>query len=358
MKFQQTHIACYSIDGVSTDISRWMGMQKGTKKFGKDIYHFRVRLVNSIEKEYYQHFYERGIARSLLTGSSKEGTAKYLDSLNEHAKKRTNKIIEQKSLGIGLYLKIEVSRTIDLPVETTQFVGDWQDFFVGIGAFAEERETFKTAIDGLVGYFVCLAFAVLYSTYEGITFSRCLEYAYYHGGTGKNLYDYFLEVKGHGVVTKKESTKKMRTLAMRLRKAKVIYDEKTIKLYRKMIDEQDPLKKFLFGYFSLEIASNRAFKNHKEKYNLEPQLRDKRDLREPYAEMQNEYAKNATNSRDIFLLNAFFHWKGISKSDYVQFKTAKKTRDELSHGDIPEDSSIPLRELNHILAKVMLNELR
>jgi hypothetical protein len=86
-------------------------------------------------------------------------------------------------------------------------------------------------------------------------------------------------------------------------------------------------------------------------------LTDKRDIKDAYIDMQNEYCKNATNTRDQFLLNSFFYWDGITKSVIEQFKKAKKVRDELSHGEIPEDSAIPIKELNHVLAKVMQNAL-
>ena len=358
MRFQQTHVTCYSISGVSVDIPRYIQIQKGTKKFGRKTYNFRVRLVNSIEKEYYKQFYKFGIANELLVGSFRENPTKYLDSLDDFAKKKTKEIVEQQKLkGVGLYLKVEASRAVDLPVETNKFISDRQDFFVGIAAFPEERETFKNGIDGLISYLVCRTFAAFNSNYDSVLFSKCLNFSYYHGDTGKHLYDYFPELSAHLIGTNKESIQKIRNFAIKLRKAKVIYDDKTVKLYRKMIDEQDLLKKFIFGYFSLELASTRAFKKNKKKYNLKSKLRVKRDICEAYAEMQNEYGQDATNTRDRFLLNAFFHWDGISKSDYDQFKKAKKTRDKLTHGELPDDSAIPIKELNHVLAKVITNEL-
>jgi hypothetical protein len=145
--------------------------------------------------------------------------------------------------------------TLILP-NFTKFVSDKGNFFVGIGAFSKEKERFSKDIDGLVSYLVCRVFATLTGNYEGVKFSKCVDYSYYHGELGKHMYDFYPQMSGDVVVTKKTTLKDIKKLTRRLRKTKLSYKEKTVKLYRKMIDEQDNLKKFLFGYFSLEVASS------------------------------------------------------------------------------------------------------
>jgi len=355
MQFKQTHVTCYSITGIDAQIPRWLGIQEGVKKISNEIYEYQVRLVNSIEREYYHHYFERGVANGLLTGHFGKPPQDSSKTLKEFAKEKTKERLGQEK-SVGLYLTVKIVRTVDLPINSAKYVADKGDFYIGIQAFPNERESFRKNIDGLNSYFICRLFSTLTSSFEGVIFAKCLDFSYYHG-TPKKLYDYFPQFGGHAIVIKKVATNELKKVVRSLRKGTVSYDEKAVKLYRKMLDETDGLKKFLFGYFSLEVATSRAFKANKSRFDLTQKIRDNRDIKESYADMQNEYCQNATNSRDKFLFNSFFYWEDIGKADYERFKKAKKTRDELSHGEIPDESNIPLRELNHILAKVMQNEL-
>ena len=357
MKFEQTHITCYGIAGIDTDIPRYIELHSGKKKIGKDTYHFQVRLLKSVEKALHAHWFERGIATGLLTGLFGKSPNEYLSSLDDYAKNKTKEALVKNKVQ-KIYLVVKIWRLVDLDLTNNKFVAEKQGFYIGIEAFSGEKRQFSTDIEPLANYFVCKAFSSLTVQYEGIEFSKCFIRSYYRGLSGKHLFDYFPQFGGHVVVTKKESSSILRKLARSMRKAVIEYDPKGLHLYRKMIDEQDPLKKFLFGYFGLEIASNKAYKTRAKSYNIRPFIHDKRDIADIYAEMQDGYGQDTKNSRDKFILNSFFQWESITKNDFAKFKKSKDVRDRLSHGAVPEDRDIPIREINDVLAKVMQNELR
>ena len=153
MQFKQTHVTCYSITGIDAQIPRWLGIQEGVKKIGNEIYEYQVRLVNSIEPEYYHHYFERGIANGLLTGLFGKPLQDSSKALKESAKEKTKERLGQEK-SAGLYLTVKIIRAVDLPINSTKYVADKGDFYIGIQAFPNERESFRKNIDGLNSYFI------------------------------------------------------------------------------------------------------------------------------------------------------------------------------------------------------------
>ena len=119
------------------------------------------------------------------------------------------------------------------------------------------------------------------------------------------------------------------------------------------LKEHDKFKKFLYLYQSLEIHIHKTFKQidfeqYVDKFTQSPERLEKTS-KQFYIENQKE-SKNLTQR---FMWCAILLWENLEDSDVDNFKQIKKRRDALSHGEEVHEASLPVKEIEDLLLKIL-----
>ncbi|MFN0045476.1 MAG: hypothetical protein ACKVOS_03305 [Sphingorhabdus sp.] len=115
-------------------------------------------------------------------------------------------------------------------------------------------------------------------------------------------------------------------------------DSKSASFFHLALIEKDALKRFLYFFLSIEIATHSSFGaiDHEQCVNqlsgkrAKSWMKDLSFLRE---------VKKWPNLRDRFLWCALFVWRHISEEDVETFARLKKARDDIAHGNIREPNA-------------------
>lgn len=123
-------------------------------------------------------------------------------------------------------------------------------------------------------------------------------------------------------------------------------DSKSASFFHLALIEEDALKKFLYFFLSIEIATHSSFGaiDHEQcvtQLSGKPAkswMKDLSFLRE---------VKKWSNLRDRFLWCALFMWRHVSEEDVETFSRLKKARDDIAHGNIrkPNAADVGAAEL-------------
>ncbi|PKL65629.1 MAG: hypothetical protein CVV32_00010 [Methanomicrobiales archaeon HGW-Methanomicrobiales-3] len=118
-----------------------------------------------------------------------------------------------------------------------------------------------------------------------------------------------------------------------------------------MLNEKDKWKKFLFGFFCMEILTNETFKIF-EKSQSETYLKESEGYDE--SKVTPLFDSNFEDTNRMTLAIKFCFIAGTLNPEHYSddvndFIKCKKTRDDMSHGNILKVNELPFNELNRIL---------
>jgi hypothetical protein len=115
-------------------------------------------------------------------------------------------------------------------------------------------------------------------------------------------------------------------------------DPKVAKFFRLALGEDDPLKRFLYFFLSIEVQTHRTFgkiNHHEHVANLSfPTDR----IQLTSASFFGDSVRSWTNLRDRFLWCAHCVWTDLTQPDVLEFARLKLIRDGIAHGDITSPS--------------------
>lgn len=131
------------------------------------------------------------------------------------------------------------------------------------------------------------------------------------------------------------------------------FEPRVSSLFYSGLKEEDRFKKFLNLYQALEIYTHKTFaqidfEKHVDKFIPSP-MRLENTAKQLFIERQAEN-KNLTQR---FIWCAILMWENIEDSDVVKFKEIKKCRDALLHGEKILESTLPVKDLESLLLKIL-----
>jgi hypothetical protein len=102
-------------------------------------------------------------------------------------------------------------------------------------------------------------------------------------------------------------------------------DDKSASFFHLALSEKDDLKRFLYFFLAIEIATNLLFKA----------LIQEQRANKLFGERAKSWVKNlqVRYLSDRFLLCSLFVWKHLSDADIETFKKIKNTRNDIAHGN-------------------------
>jgi hypothetical protein len=117
--------------------------------------------------------------------------------------------------------------------------------------------------------------------------------------------------------------------------------------------EKDRLKKFLYLYLVIEIHTHQTFKALDYSGAVESLhvLPDR--IAESAAAFYVDRQKGAKNLAQRFMWCAILRWSEVEDSDVATFKSLKRIRDRIYHGEEVEEKSLPISEAQALAMKLM-----
>ena len=167
--------------------------------------------------------------------------------------------------------------------------------------------------------------------------------------SGEKLYDMRLNAsfKGYGSVNVLPE-KLVEKISDSLKQYSKL-EPRVASLFFSGLQEDDRFKKFLYLFLSLEIHIHKTFKQIDfEKY-VDKFNQSSARLKQFYIESY----KQSKNLTQRFMLCSILSWENLEDSDVDNFKHIKKRRDMLMHGEEVHEDSLPVKELEDLLLKIL-----
>lgn len=219
--------------------------------------------------------------------------------------------------------------------------------------FSEAKETLTQLENSRTTVVVAALGALLSSDKKPVDFVPVGREVFAETNLGKRLRDWRLEFSGvgyaaspidtAGVVEKIESAFQLSSSLH----PKVGY------FFNLAIKEKDRLKKFLYLFLAIEIHTHRTF-NELDYANSLSQLHALPDrIAKSSTEFYIERQKEAKNLTQRFMWCSMLRWRDISDEDVDAFKTVKRARDRIYHGEDVIEKSLPLSRAQSLVTKLL-----
>ena len=164
--------------------------------------------------------------------------------------------------------------------------------------------------------------------------------------TGETVLDMRLELSASATTASGWNASSIRKALKRVPSLVTKIDGKSASFFHLALSEKDSLKRFLYFFLAIEIATHSSFgaADHEQCVSqfsgkrAKSWAKDLSFLRD---------VKRWPNLRDRFLWCALFVWKHLSEEDVETFARLKKTRDDIAHGNIrePNEGDVGAAEL-------------
>jgi hypothetical protein len=141
-----------------------------------------------------------------------------------------------------------------------------------------------------------------------------------------------------------------------------IYD--SVQLYKKIdhkvsfhfysaLNEVDRFKQFLSLFLTIEVFTNRQFKSIEDSIFLEEIISIPERIKESGTRFFIDGKNESKNLSQRFIWCSLLRWENVTDLDIEDFKSIKKTRDKISHGEIISESELPNEKLEKLILKIM-----
>lgn len=152
--------------------------------------------------------------------------------------------------------------------------------------------------------------------------------------TNRILHDTRFEVKASLSVSKRLPTDEVQAgiestaaLAERL-------NPKVARFFQLALEENDPLKRFLYFFLSIEIETHATFASIDHSIHLAVMLKSQSRIHKTQTRFFEAQREKWTALKDRFVWCALCVWTHLSDSDIKEFASLKKIRDDIAHGSI------------------------
>jgi hypothetical protein len=130
---------------------------------------------------------------------------------------------------------------------------------------------------------------------------------------------------------------------------------KVARFFQLALNDEDPLKKFLYFFLAIEIQTHATFKkiDHTKNFSLLVAAPDRVALsaRSFFVGQPQRW----TNLRDRFVWCVLCAWTHVTDADVDEFLRLKSVRDEIAHGSIAEPPHSAVKAAQRLAAKLQLS---
>lgn len=170
----------------------------------------------------------------------------------------------------------------------------------------------------------------------------------------RTILDFRLVVSGTGYVSSKlEATQIEDSLAAGVRIASAM-NSKVSRFFQLALDEEDPLKKFLYFFLAIEIETHATFAKIDHATNLSRLVAAPSRAALAAQDFFDGQRQRWTTLRDRFVWCVLCVWTHLSDADVEEFKRLKTVRDDIAHGSIATPPHSAVAGAEKLAAKLQL----
>ena len=250
------------------------------------------------------------------------------------------------------FLIVEVSLNKFFTCESGYWKKDKEDILTW-DCFSEAKELLRTKSSKLIPQIISSLSVHLALLHQPIRFKSILTDIYGKTKSGENVYDLVAKMSATFSTSTTVSSSDIKT---KIQDSLNLYhrlDGKVSSFLHSAINETDILKKFLNFFFVLEIYTHQEFK--------------KIDFRN-YVKCTHKIPDRVMVSAEEFFLErqvesktllqrfhwcAILIWDNIDDNDIELFKSIKKVRDKIAHGENIPENSLPIDMVERLCLKIL-----
>jgi hypothetical protein len=208
-----------------------------------------------------------------------------------------------------------------------------------------ERRVIPALISSLTLQFSKIHNPIRFKKIERVVFGKTI--------TDENLFDIHSSMSAKGFTSRNVSPDEVK---LKIRDSMNYYynvDPKVSSLFHSGLEENDRFKQFLNFFQALEIYTHKVFK--KIEFNLYVNKLNNVPFRikEAGTNFLLDRQSESKNLNDRFMWCAILVWDNLEDKDIEDFKSIKKIRDELSHGEQITESNLPNEKIEKLLLKIL-----
>ena len=129
---------------------------------------------------------------------------------------------------------------------------------------------------------------------------------------------------------------------------------KVARFFQLALDEEEPLKKFLYFFLAIEIETHATFAKIDHAANLSVLIAASDRVAISTQDFFDDQRQRWTNLRDRFMWCVICVWTHLCDADVEEFKRLKKIRDDIAHGSIATPPHSALAGVEMLAAKLQL----
>jgi hypothetical protein len=153
---------------------------------------------------------------------------------------------------------------------------------------------------------------------------------------GVVLHDIRFELKASAYVSRKLPMDSLQATVDRTTSLAARINPKVSRFFHLALEEDDPLKRFLYFFLSIEIETHAAFSSIDHSAHIARLINSEDRVRAVSTSFFEAQRERWTTLNDRFVWCALCIWTHVSDSDIEEFKRLKKIRDDIAHGSIAE----------------------
>ncbi len=356
MKYNLHKLKIYKLKGINLPKPKKIDeiVFSNNYKVSNKTYIVESRVTNNIDNYIDTYYAQKVISNIHLTGylrnEKNDNSAKILEREKDY---EINKI-KLSDKNQQLYIVYKVTGSADL--KKTESLRQIGKYWFTLHEWPETYNSFRKDSEQVINATVAFVSSLIMNWYCHPELDKFIDFIFYEDSSKQIVYDIYMELNGEAYMSSKFDGRKLLKIKNKAnKKSKNIKGTNKIdRLYVKMIEENDPLKKFLFGFFCIEIITNGTYALGSNILKMKKKLggSTKIQLNE---ELANHLAKNVKNIRDKFIINSALIWEGIDSNDCNNFKEALIIRNDIAHGKHDMQSSLPIRKVEFLMSKLIEN---
>lgn len=172
--------------------------------------------------------------------------------------------------------------------------------------------------------------------------------------TGVTVFDFGLEFRGNLRVNQAVPSAELTNLLKRSTSLAGHMNAQVARFYHLALREDDPLKRFLYLFLTVERQTHAAFKAIDHEAHMRNLARAPERVQLSAASFLGKQPERWTSLHERFTWCALTVWSHITDEDVANFAQVKKVRDQIAHGEITAPSADSVALVERVAAKLQL----
>ncbi|MHB1334152.1 MAG: hypothetical protein ACYCY1_16300 [Sulfuriferula sp.] len=165
---------------------------------------------------------------------------------------------------------------------------------------------------------------------------------------GKTLYDFGIELRGSLTTARTITASDATQYLARTTSLAALMSPKISKFFQLALEEEDPLKRFLYFFLTVERQTHATFASVDHRGHLASLTNEPARVHTSMADFFVAQSERWKSLQERFIWCALSAWTQLTDTDVDSFKEIKRVRDQLAHGEIaapPAGSVIAVEQL-------------